>query len=290
MANKPKTQANRPYTAILTGATGGLGQAIAHAIAPQCTSLLLQGRKNAELQTLKNNLQHAYPNQGLRIDTLQGCLNETTSESATKNITLSRMQNWADQHACNLFIANAGINHFGATEHTPISTQCNIIQTNLSATIMQCHALLPTLVKQPSAQMILVGSMLGYIGYPGNAAYCASKFGLRGYAQALQRELLGSTVSLKYFAPRAINTAINDGAARALQQELGVQADTPEAVAQHLLACLRSSKTEYTIGFPERLYAFLNQLCPWLTNQAIAKQLPTIQKHYPKPFHSGEQS
>ena len=77
-----------------------------------------------------------------------------------------------------------------------------------------------------------VGSIMGYLGYPGHAAYCASKFALRGFSEALRRELADSPVRVLYLAPRATRTAMNGAGICALNAELGVAMDEPAAVAK----------------------------------------------------------
>jgi short-subunit dehydrogenase len=124
---------------------------------------------------------------------------------------------------------------------------------------------------------------MGYLGYPGHAAYCASKFALRGFTEALRRELADAPVRVLYLAPRATRTAMNGAAVYALNAELGVAMDEPAAVARELLALLRASSRERLLGMPERLFARLNQLLPGLVDRALRRQLPIIRRHAPAP-------
>ena len=138
--------------------------------------------------------------------------------------------------------------------------------------------LLPELRRQPEAWIVNVGSIMGYLGYPGHAAYCASKFALRGFSEALRRELADSPVRVLYLAPRATRTAMNGAGICALNAELGVAMDEPPPW-RRLLALLERPVRERLLGMPERLFARLNQVLPGLVDRALLRQLSTIRRH-----------
>jgi short-subunit dehydrogenase len=155
--------------------------------------------------------------------------------------------------------------------------------------------LLPLLLAQPAARIVNVGSIFGYLGYPGHAAYCASKFALRGFSEALRRELADGPVQVTYFAPRATRTAMNGAAMCALNAELGVVMDPPESVAGALVALLEKPASERPLGMPERLFAWLNQVTPRLVDRALLRQLPVIRRYArghakPQPLTQGVKS
>jgi short-subunit dehydrogenase len=141
------------------------------------------------------------------------------------------------------------------------------------------HALLPTLAKRPQAAIVNIGSVFGAIGYPGNATYSATKFGLRGFSEALRRELAGGTVRVLHVAPRTTRTTINSRAVDSLNDELGVAADAPETVAAWIRRRIELELAEGTLGWPERLYVKLNALLPRLVDGALRKQLPAVRRH-----------
>lgn len=259
-----------PLRAILTGASGGIGCAMAKQLAPLCSELTLLGRNATALAKLRQSLNAQAPT--LQVHCLAGDLNDTEYQRTLADHA-------ADTQA-NLLIFNAGTNHFGPIQQASAEQTKQILSTNLQSPILLTQALLPALLQRPQAQIVYVGSMLGYIGYPGNASYCASKFGLRGFAQALRRELFGTHVAVKYLAPRATDTAINTSAVMNMNAELGVKTDTPQSVAHQLLKLLHSNRFELKLGWPERLFALINQVLPALTDQGIAKQLPVIRKHW----------
>jgi short-subunit dehydrogenase len=258
------------YKTVLTGATGGLGQAMAVPLATVSSHMLLLGRNELVLNLLAKQLRLRHPH--CEISTLAGDLN--VSHSLQTAIGL------CERMGTNLLVNNAGVNQFGAAQSVMGIDLERIIQTNLIAPMQFTSALLPTLLQHKTAQIIQVGSIFGYIGYPGNAVYCASKFGLRGYAQALSRELSDTGVRVKYFAPRATNTKMNEGVIEELNAALKVKQDSPQFVAAELIRFLGLNRFELKLGFPEKLFVFLNQILPAITDKALRGQLPVIKKYF----------
>jgi short-subunit dehydrogenase len=261
------------YSAVVTGASGGIGRAMAAALAPFCDALLLVGRDAQRLAALQETLRstHSVP--------VHVAAGDLTTEAARRHVQEAA---GAMPRPIDLLINNAGINEFHDFESQRADAIARLININLVSPMQLTQKLLPLLRQAPRAQIVNVGSIFGYLGYPGHAAYSASKFGLRGFSQALRRELADSTVSVRYFAPRATRTSLNSPAMSAMNCELRVKEDTPEAVARMLQRFLGSTAPEWKIGFPESFYAFLNQLLPQLNDGAIRAQLKTIRKYLPK--------
>jgi len=189
-----------------------------------------------------------------------------------------------------LLVNNAGITDFHAFESQSDATLERLVAVNLLAPMQLAHDLLPLLRRAPRAQIGNVGSIFGYIGYPGFAACCATRFGLRGFSEALRRALADSAIAVRYFAPRAIRTALTTPAIAALNRALGNQEDEPEHVARALLRFLEAGGAERRIGFPERLYAWLNRVLPALNERALKAQLGTIQRYLPRAHGDGMQT
>jgi len=249
------------YRAVLTGASGGIGRAMAAALAPHCDSLVLVGRDAARLSRLPENAT-------LVSADLTTAAGRDAVAFASSNV--------------NLLVNNAGVGEF-----TPFAAQSDasmerILATNALAPMQLTRRLLPALLAQPAAYIVNVGSIMGYLGYPGCAAYSASKFALRGFSEALRRELADSNVRIMFLAPRTTRTAMNSRALDALNAELGVAADSPEVVSRALLSLLAKPAPERRLGMPEALFARINQLAPSLVDRALRRQLPQIRRHLAK--------
>lgn len=261
--------AGLPYRAVLTGASGGIGAAIARQLAPSTELLILVGRNRPALEQLQHELQ-PYP-----VHLVCGDL---TDPGTLKTIeTVAR-----GLGGINLLINNAGVSDFHAFDSQSPDMIGKLLTTNLLAPMLLTRQLLPLLLAAPSAQIVNIGSVFGLIGFPGFAAYCASKAGLKGFSQALRRELADTSVDVRHFAPRATRTAINSDAVSAMNRELKNAEDTPEQVATVLLRFLEGGAWQTTLGAKERFFVFLNKLLPGLPDGAIRAQLPIIRKHLPK--------
>jgi short-subunit dehydrogenase len=185
----------------------------------------------------------------------------------------------AHELGANVLINAAGINPFGLfTEQTP-GDIAKAFAINALAPILLCHALLPGLREQPRAQIVNVGSTFGSIGFPGFAAYSASKFAVRGFSEALRRELADTAVSVHYVAPRATATALATERVRAMNAELGVGMDTPQTVAAEIERVLIEEPRERLIGAQERVFAKLNALFPALVDRSLRRQLAVVRRY-----------
>jgi short-subunit dehydrogenase len=257
------------YRAVLTGASGGIGRAMALRLAPLCDSLLLVGRDVVRLASLARDVQAT----GGRARAVPADLTTAAGREAVLRAAAAA-PGWVD-----LLVNNAGAGEFAWLIDQDDAALERIVSLNVLAPMQLTRRLLPLMLAQPAAHIVNVGSIFGYLGYPGHAAYSASKFALRGFSEALRRELADGPVRVTYFAPRATRTAMNGAALCALNEELGVAMDPPEAVAAALVALLANPARERPLGMPERLLARLNQIVPGLVDRALRRQLPVIRRH-----------
>jgi short-subunit dehydrogenase len=254
---------------LVTGGAGGIGRALARELLEAGASVLLVGRSAKALADAVRKLE-AY---GARVATLVADLTSATDRA---NL-VACASTW--HGGIDVLVNNAGVSRFGLFDDAAAENIEQTLAVNLLAPMLLVRALLPTLARRPQAAIVNVGSVFGAIGYPGNAAYSAAKFGLRGFSEALRRELSGGTVRVVHVAPRTTRTAINSRAVEALNLELGVAIDSPESVAAWIRECLERDLADGTLGWPERLFVKLNALLPGLVDGALRKQLPAIRRH-----------
>jgi short-subunit dehydrogenase len=231
---------------LLTGATGGIGQAIAAELDRAGARLTLVGRNSARLAELQHRLSDRH--RVIAVD-----IND-----AGQRDTLVRQCDRDGQ------------------EPEAIET---MVLTNLLAPMLLCRALLPALQRGGETAIVNIGSIFGSIGHPGFTAYCATKFGLRGFTEALQRELHDSNVRVSYLAPRATRTDLNSAAVTALNEALGNATDEPERVAEELMKVLGARRHQHYMGWPENLFVRLNGLFPGVVHSALARKLHIIRRH-----------
>lgn len=254
---------------LLTGAAGGIGRSIALELLGKGAEVLLVDRDARALEAVA---------QALAIPRERFELHAADLTSAPEREELCRKA--AGWHGgINVLVNNAGVNPFGMFEALSPQQLDVTLAINLQAPMHLCRELLPHLRRQDRASIVNTGSVFGAIGYPGYAAYSASKFALRGFTEALRRELSGSRVTVQYFAPRATRTPINPQAVENMNRELGVAMDPPERVARELVALLESRRSSAVVGWPEKLFVRLNALMPGLVDRALRRQLPVIRRY-----------
>lgn len=254
---------------LLTGASGGIGRAIAQRLATEGAILILVGRSLPALQQLAQELD-LQANNGFVLEA------DITTHAGREKIRTALV---ALPQAVDVLINCAGISLFGLlTDNAPEAIE-QVINTNVTASILLTRLVLPFLHQQ-QARMLTVGSSFGGLGYPAFAVYCASKFALRGFSEALRRELGDSHIQVGYLAPRATNTAINSPVIMAMNKALGNAMDEPDLVAKVAVKMLLAAQMrDRNIGWPERLFLRINSIFPRIVDAALIKHLPIIRRY-----------
>jgi short-subunit dehydrogenase len=261
---------------VLSGATGGIGRAMALEFAAAGHRLILLGRDAEGLAALRISLAEPERHHILLAD-LSSAAAITDLATHIKPIG-----------PVDVLINNAGVAEFGLLSKQQDDALEQMLQLNLLAPMRLCRAILPMLCASSNASIINVGSSFGSIGYAGFTSYCASKFGLRGFTEALQRELADSAIAVHYLAPRAVRTKMNSAAVVAMNKALGNSEDAPEVVARAALRLLnkRQSSNRY-LGWPEKFFIRLNSVFPSVVTKALNKQLPKIKRFAKQQSEAG---
>lgn len=255
---------NKKY-ALITGASGGIGGAIAKALVEDGYTLIVHGRKQEKLDSLLRQLKGE--NFGLCADLAN--VNEC-KQLMDDALAIGRVS---------LLVNNAGSSHFADfTSQSLTDEKCaDLIQINLIAPMILSKYLLTQVNHKVS--IINIGSVLGCIGFPGFSVYCASKFGLRGFSETLSREYADDkNVRVAYFAPRTTETKINSKAANDMNRALKSKVDSPEYVAQQFMLLLHSKKHRFVVGWPEKFFARINGMLPELVDKAFKQKTRKIKQ------------
>jgi uncharacterized protein len=175
-------------SALVTGATGGLGEAICRALAERGARIVMSGRRAEVLEPLARELDA----RSVVCDLAdRGDLESLLSQAGEVDI----------------LIANAGVPADGPIdEYTPEQID-RALRVNLRAPILSAHALMPGMVERGSGHMVFMSSLSGKAATPGSALYSATKFGLRGFAAALRQDLRDTGVGVSAIFPGPISEA-----------------------------------------------------------------------------------
>jgi short-subunit dehydrogenase len=251
---------------LVTGAAGGIGSSVARRLGASGASLLLTDFREEPLMALAEELRFA----GIDVGAIAADLGQQDARA--------RIASKAARLGIDVLINIAGINPFGMfAEQTDAEIE-RAFAINTVAPVLLCRALLPALTDRREAHIVNVGSTFGSLAYPGFAVYSASKYAVRGFTEALRRELADTNIRLHYVAPRATRTALSTDRICAMNEQLKVAMDPPETVAAAIEDCLRRSRRELYVGRPERLFGLLNAVLPGLIDRALRRQLPVIKR------------
>jgi short-subunit dehydrogenase len=254
---------------VLIGASGGIGRPVARELAAAGARLALVDRSVAPLEALRQELQKG----GAECVTIVADITRAEGRQRIVEAVTEYMG------GVDLLVNTAGMLLFGRFAAQDEETIERLYQVNLVAPVLLTRAFLPAMVATGHGHVALVGSVLGTLGLPFYANYVASKFGLRGFAEALRRELAGSGVAVTYVAPRTTRTAINSDAVYRMGEEMGMRVDEPEAVARVIVRAIIGRRREVYLGWPEGLFARLNSLWPALLDRGLGRQTAVMRRY-----------
>jgi short-subunit dehydrogenase len=216
---------------LLTGATGGLGRAIAKALASRGAKLVLSSRKAEELDQL--------------AATLPGAGHTTiVSDLAEEGAALALLEQAGDM---DVLVANAGLPASGRLDSFSQDEIGRALRVNLEAPVRMTRELLPGWQQRGSGHFVFISSISGFATMPRASLYAATKFGLRGFALNLREDLRGSGVGVSVITPGAIREAgmfAESGAA----PPPGLGTGTPEQVASAVVRAIEHNKSEISVA------------------------------------------
>lgn len=252
---------------LVTGAAGGIGRHLCGLLAERQARLYLVDRdQQAVAQTAQDLSQRQ------SADAVARAADITCAEDRDK--VVEQMQK--AYGGIDVLINLAGVLDFRRFQDSDAETIRRITQINVEAPMQLARAVLPGMLAQRSGRIVNIGSMFGSIGFPCFAAYSASKFALRGFSQALRRELAGSGVGVTYVSPRAVRTPLNPEVVHLMAERGMMHMDDAGWVAGEIVRAIEKDRPEAYLGFPEKLFARINGILPGLVDQGIAKQVPEI--------------
>ena len=240
---------------LITGAGTGIGRALAIEAAQNGFDLILVGRTSATLEETRSKCDTQNPR----------CIVADVTSAEGRALIADAVGGSLD-----ILINNAGILSVGHLADMRDSDLERMTTTNLVAPMALTRDLLPAL-RASKGRLVNIGSVFGDIAYPFFAGYSATKFGLRGFSDAMRRELSGAGIGVTYIAPRATRTAA-ESAFGALVEPMDMTLDSAEVVAaQAWDAILRGKRESFPRG-KERFFVKVQRLFPSLVDKSVGAQ------------------
>lgn len=241
--------------ALITGASKGIGKAIAEELASRRVNLLLVARDTALLEELATQLKQQY---AIQADFL-------SLDLAVPN-AVETLKNWIEknQYQINILVNNAGYGLSGAFTNYTVEEHKAMMQVNMTVPVELTGMLLPQLQKNQPSYILNIASSAAYQSVPGLTTYAASKSFILSFSRGLRYELRNKGVSVTAVSPGSTDTGF---ASRAKVGAKGLRAAekvnmTPKAVAGIAVKAMYAKKAEVITGFINHLGAFLVWLFP----------------------------
>jgi 3-oxoacyl-[acyl-carrier protein] reductase len=218
--------------AIVTGAGRGTGKAIALALADHGMRVVVGARTHADVERVAQELRE-------RGGIAEAVAADVRDPEGARALVDRALDQWG---RIDTLINNAGVGGSGAVEHLPLDVWLRCLDTNLTGAFLCSQAVLGAMREQGGGEIIMISSGAGKQGYANMAAYCASKFGLMGFAQALAAEVGDQGIKVCAITPGSILSSF--GGAHAPRP--GAKYLAPEDVADAVVFLLRQSDRAWT--------------------------------------------
>src|SRR5512138_1913870 len=218
-------------TALITGASAGIGWASAIALAGEGANLVITARRQERLAELEAAVQKA----GGKAISIAGDAKEEKIARRAVDFAVGAFG------SLDILINNVGVGNYKNLIDTSAAEYDEMMDTNMRSTFLFTRYAVPQMIKQGSGTILMISSMAGVYGFGGEAVYCATKFAQVGFAQALDKELRPHGIKVGAICPGGVKTEFALGKGRT---EEGVAASgmlDPEDVASVILmACTQS--------------------------------------------------
>jgi 3-oxoacyl-[acyl-carrier protein] reductase len=250
-------------TALVTGASRGLGRAIALELAQQgIKRLLLLARERQRLADLAAEIKAM----GVEVTTLSLDLTQSSS------INIALAQAWRTHRPIHLLVNCAGVVHQAPFLKTQASKVEEEISLNLMGMLTITRLIAKRMAKQKEGTIVNVSSLMGKVAAPTMSTYSATKFAMEGFTQALRSEL--APYNIRVIA--LLTTLTDTDMANNLKLWSWVRPITPQKVASALLSGLEREKGEILVGWPSYLAVWCHRLFPWLLDKILRLTAPTV--------------
>lgn len=249
----------------ITGASSGIGEALAIAASAQGARLVLTSRRADELQRVRAAC--AAPDQVavLALDLTAFDAEQAAAKAATFFGPVD------------LLVNNAGISQRGTVLQTEMNVYRRIFELDFFSCVSLTKAVLPDMVARKAGHIVTISSVVGYVGTPLRSGYAAAKHALHGFYDALRAEVWRDGVQVTLICPGFIKTNVSlnaitgDGGQHGLMDDGQLRGMAPEECARQIWAAVAAGREEVLIGAKEALFVRLKRHFPGLMSYAIKR-------------------
>jgi short-subunit dehydrogenase len=259
LSRKPASVNDLQATALVTGASSGIGVAIAAELARRGHSLTLVATRADRLREVAAEIARAH---GVRVEWISADLCSASERDRLADDIAARGQ------VVDVLVNNAGIGTIGLFHELPVAQEVQLVRLNVEAVVALCGAFVPGMVKRGSGAILNVSSVSGFMPVPRQVTYSASKAFVLGFTEALTLDLHGTGVTATALCPGPVKTNFG-GLIEGLPAALFVE---PERVAREAIDALERGRRSVVPGAANRMNAMSGRYAPRGLFLALARR------------------
>lgn len=251
----------------ITGASSGIGEALAYAFNERGSRLILSARRVEELERVKANCRdHEETVKILPLDLADSASLPAKAEEAEKLFG-----------SIDMLINNGGISQRALAAEAKLETVRKLMEINFFGTIALTKAVLPGMIRQKSGHIVVISSVMGKLGTRYRSAYAASKHALHGWFDCLRQEHYDDNIRVTLVCPGFVKTNVTVNALTAEGNKYNEMENAqktampPDVFAEKLLSKLAKGQDEIYIGGKEILAVYLKRWFPSLLNRILKR-------------------
>jgi short-subunit dehydrogenase len=250
----------------LTGASSGIGESLAYALAEEGANLVLTARREPELNKVKAACKRPHDHLVIPLDLI--------APEAFQPAVRTVLEHFG---RVDVLINNAGISQRGTVVANDLKVFEHLMALNFFAPVQLTKLVLPSMIERKTGHIVAISSLLGKFGAPGRSAYCSSKHAIIGFCDSLRAEVYRQGVAVTVVCPGFVRTNASYNALEAdgtphgkLEDDIrnGIPSDV---CAQRIIAAIKAQKREVYIG-KENYAVYLNRFMPGLFSRLVRRR------------------
>lgn len=257
-------------TAVITGATSGIGRETALEFARNGVNVVVAGRREERLAELVREIE-SRGGKALSVTT------DVADQGQVENLISKSLERFA---RIDILVNNAGVGLAARFDQMSIEDFRRLMDVNFWGAVYACKAALPVMKKQQEGGVIInVSSIMGKRGVPFETAYCASKFALAGFSESLRTEVMTDKIDVSTIFPGAVETEIFETSAN--HTGLEIPGNIPKFPAREMARVIVQTawfpQPEVVMALDAAAIDFFNRFAPALVDMALAWSVPFIE-------------
>jgi short-subunit dehydrogenase len=250
----------------ITGASSGIGEALAGAFARAGARLVLSARRAGELERVRQGLPRADEHRVVAFD----MADQEAVEAAAREVL-------AAGERLDVLVLNAGITQRSLARDTELAVDRRLFEVNFFGPVALAKTVLPALRAQGGGRLVVVSSLVGKIGTPLRSGYAASKHALHGFFESLRAEEHDAGIRVTMVLPGFIRTPLpvtaltGDGSPQGRMDRAQLEGMAPEDCAERIVRAVLRGRDEVLIGGKERFAVLLGRVAPGMLRRVLRR-------------------